>query len=188
MERSKMDRRKKYTRAQLKDSLIGLLKEKEISTITIKELCERADINRSTFYAHYRDPADLLGTIEEELIEDMAAYMARYEEQNEDDRQMIENLIGYFATKADVCRTLLNEKQDTGFQEKVMAFAHQTFLKNWAPARELEEDMHEYVSTFIISGSIHVIKRWLNSGMDKTPGEIAAIIDRLIKEGLEGSA
>lgn len=184
MESSKMDRRKKYTRMRLKDSLIELLKDKEITTITIKELCERADINRSTFYAHYRDQFDLLEGIEEELIEDMAAYMAQYEEQQEDDRQMIEKLIAYFASKEDACRVLLSDKKDTGFQKKVMAFAHQTFMKNWAPDSETDKELHEYVSTFIISGSIHVIKRWLNNGMDKSPKEMAEIINRLVKEGL----
>ncbi|AQQ52290.1 TetR/AcrR family transcriptional regulator [Planococcus lenghuensis] len=184
MESSKMDRRKKYTRMRLRDSLIELLKDKEITAITIKELCEQADINRSTFYAHYRDQLDLLETIEEEIIEDMAAYMAQYEERQEDDQQMIEKLMAYFASKKEVCRILLNDKKDTGFQKKVMTFAHQTFMKNWTPGSELDEDLYEYVSTFIISGSIHVIKRWLNNDMDKSPKEMAEIINRLVKEGL----
>lgn len=47
-----MDRRKKYTRMVLKESLMELLKNKPISNITIKEICEEADINRSTFYSH----------------------------------------------------------------------------------------------------------------------------------------
>lgn len=47
MSASKLDRRKKYTQMVLKDSLMKHLKEKQISTITVKEICELADINRS---------------------------------------------------------------------------------------------------------------------------------------------
>ena len=60
MKELKMDRKTRYTRMVLQDSLIELMKEKPISKITIKELCEKADINRTTFYAHYTDQYDLL--------------------------------------------------------------------------------------------------------------------------------
>lgn len=58
------DRRVKYTKMILRQSLIEVLKEKPISRLTIKELCERADINRATFYSHYSDQFDLLKQIE----------------------------------------------------------------------------------------------------------------------------
>ena len=71
MSSKKIDRRKKYTRMVLKESLLEILKSKPITSITVKEICERADINRSTFYSHFNDQFDLLFQIEEELIDDM---------------------------------------------------------------------------------------------------------------------
>ena len=59
MEKSKVDRRIRYTKKMLKDALVRLIQHQHISAITVKELCELADINRSTFYAHFRDPYDL---------------------------------------------------------------------------------------------------------------------------------
>jgi len=79
MTSTKLDRRKQYTRMVLKDSIMKLLKEKSISTITVKEICKEADINRSTFYAHYSDQYDLLEKIEEEIIEDMITYLNQYD-------------------------------------------------------------------------------------------------------------
>ena len=49
----KENRKIKYTKKVLSESLIELLKTKHISEITITELCENADINRTTFYRHY---------------------------------------------------------------------------------------------------------------------------------------
>ena len=49
------DRRIRKTRAVLKSSLLSLMKEKSVKHITVKELCDKADINRGTFYLHYTD-------------------------------------------------------------------------------------------------------------------------------------
>jgi AcrR family transcriptional regulator len=184
---AKLDRRKKYTRMALKDGLIKLLQEKPISAITVKEICGIADINRSTFYSHYLDHYDLLNKIEEEIIEDMAGYLNECTyEKDEDDLLLIERLLEYFHSKHEVCTTLLNEYMDTTFQKKVTIFAHQSFMKNWRASHTLDKEIADYVSTFIISGSIDVIRKWLNNGMDKPPKEMAEVISTLIKKGFSG--
>ncbi len=184
MSSSKLDRRKKYTQMVLKDSLMQLLKEKQISSITVKEICEWADINRSTFYSHFTDQFDLLDKIENELIDDMAGYLHQCNfENDQDDLQMIEKLLEYFASKHEVCQTLLNEKVDTTFQNK---FAQDIFMKNWKADKQLSKEMSMYLSIFTISGSIYTIKSWLNQGMDKSPKEMAEIINHVIKNGLNG--
>ncbi|MFC4320073.1 TetR/AcrR family transcriptional regulator [Litchfieldia salsa] len=188
MTTSKLDRRKKYTRMVLKDSLIQLLKEKDMSSITVKEICERADINRSTFYSHYADHFDLLDKIEEEIIEEMAGYLSRFTFENEEDElQILERLLDYFASKQEICKTLLSENTDTTFQKKVMIFAHQFFMQNWKAGNHHDVEISEYLSTFIISGSIHVMKNWLSNGMDKSPKEMAEILTNLINKGLLGT-
>jgi len=68
MKDMKQTRKTKYTQTVLKNSLIELMKEKSISQITIKELCEKADINRSTFYTHFADQYQLLKSIEDETL------------------------------------------------------------------------------------------------------------------------
>ncbi len=54
-----MDRRTAYTRMVIKDSLMQLLEKKHLSEITVKELCELAQINRATFYRNYMDIYDV---------------------------------------------------------------------------------------------------------------------------------
>ena len=63
-----MDRRVRKTRAQLRQGLAELLKEKSLKEITVKELVEKVDINRSTFYLHYADIYDLSESIEKETV------------------------------------------------------------------------------------------------------------------------
>ena len=64
------DARVRYTREVIRKSFLELLKEKPAAKITVKELCEKSGINRSTFYKHYADVYDLMEKLEEEILEE----------------------------------------------------------------------------------------------------------------------
>ena len=63
-----LDARIRYTKMVIKDALISLLKEKSLNKITVKSICDLAEINRATFYKYYSDPFDLLGKLEQEML------------------------------------------------------------------------------------------------------------------------
>ena len=77
-ERGSEDRRVTKTKRAIRDALISILEEKTPESITVKELSERAGINRKTFYAHYATPADLFSELEDEIAEAMR-YLLRTE-------------------------------------------------------------------------------------------------------------
>ncbi|WP_117161025.1 TetR/AcrR family transcriptional regulator [Paraliobacillus sp. X-1268] len=182
---SKIDRRKKYTRMVLKESLMKLLKQKSISTVTVKEICALADINRSTFYSHYLDQFDLLTQIEEEIIDDMNDKLMSYNHhQDEESLQMTERIVEYVAQNSDVCLTLFGEHGDSTFKKRVMVVASEHTVKNWLSIYPIDPEISEYASIFAISGSIHVLENWLKNGMDKSPKEIAELINTLTNKGL----
>ncbi|GLB59909.1 TetR/AcrR family transcriptional regulator [Cytobacillus sp. NCCP-133] len=182
---AKLDRRKKYTRMVLKEALIILLEEKQISSITIKEICEQADINRSTFYSHYSSQYDLLHSIEEEFIENMVATLSRYNFSKEDEAlQMTERILEYIVENNVICQILLSENSDIHFQKKGMMITKEFIFKNWITDKHLEPETLEYISMFVVSGSIYVIKHWLENRMDKTPKEMAEIINNFVNRGL----
>lgn len=66
-----MDRRVRKTKSQLRAGLAQLMREKSIREITVKELVDKVDINRSTFYLHYSDIPGMLKEIEDEILEEM---------------------------------------------------------------------------------------------------------------------
>lgn len=67
------DRRIKRTKRFLSMALVELLAEKPVNEITVKELTERSDVNRATFYRHYRDIYDMLRQMEQELFGEFTA-------------------------------------------------------------------------------------------------------------------
>ena len=75
MNTRKTDRRVKYTLDALKNALITLMQEEHISKISVKSLCELADVNRSTFYAHFHDQYDLLHHMEQEVLQNITKHL-----------------------------------------------------------------------------------------------------------------
>ena len=65
------DRRIRYTKQVIKDSLFALMQHTPVEKITVKELCAAADINRATFYAHYETMIALLEEIELEKSQEL---------------------------------------------------------------------------------------------------------------------
>lgn len=59
MEKKREDRRTAYSKKAIRESLLSLMRDKPLNKITVREICERADVNRSTFYAYYEDIYDL---------------------------------------------------------------------------------------------------------------------------------
>ena len=70
----KENRRVKITKLLLTDSFLRLLAEKPLSHITVKAICEDADLNRSTYYQYYTDPYDQMAKLKASIIEEMTSY------------------------------------------------------------------------------------------------------------------
>ena len=73
----KTDRRVKRTKKALRTELLKLLMIKKLNEITVKELCEAADINRGTFYLHYMDVFDLFEKIQNVMYEEIMAFIEK---------------------------------------------------------------------------------------------------------------
>ncbi len=79
MERRDQDRRVRRTRKQLQTALAALMWEKDLKDITVRELTELADVNRGTFYAHYKDLYDMRNQVEQELFRQLTEVLSAYD-------------------------------------------------------------------------------------------------------------
>ncbi|MBU2668532.1 TetR/AcrR family transcriptional regulator [Actinoplanes bogorensis] len=78
------DRRVRRTQAALRKALIELIVERGYERVTVRDVLDRADIGRSTFYAHYRDKDALFGSCFEDLREDLARELSLLGPQSHD--------------------------------------------------------------------------------------------------------
>lgn len=90
------------------------MQEKSIKEITVKELVEEVDINRSTFYLHYTDIFNMLSTIEEELLEEIRQTIQNHPVSpfNESSFPFIEDIFHILAENKDICSALLGPNGD----------------------------------------------------------------------------
>ena len=87
MARETEDRRVRKTKKQLRSALTSLLLEKDISRITVRDVADRADVNRGTFYAHYSDVYDLLRQLEDDLLTHLDEVGRRHDARKSDGKR-----------------------------------------------------------------------------------------------------
>lgn len=185
MEANKIDRRVKYTKMVIKDSLVKHLKQKPITKITVKEICEDADINRATFYAHYSDQYDLLRQIQNEVIHDINRYLQNYDfkDINLVPVEVIERIIGYIEENAALFDLFLNSNGDMKFQQEVIKIIGEQHFIPMIETDSLNKEDVEYIFGFLASGAVGIIQMWLKDGMKKPANEIADLILKIAKNG-----
>lgn len=185
----KPDRRVQYTKMVLRQSFIELLEKHPISKIAIKAICEKADVNRTTFYAHYADQYDLLEQIKQELIDDVNAHLADfpfYENQSES-VQMLIKIFEYIKQNSKICSVLLSDTSDTAFHDQVMVIV-QKLCMELLSKKSLRQDTLDYIISFAATGSIGLIRKWLAAGMQEPTDQMAETILKLTHRGLTAFA
>lgn len=184
MDEGKVDRRVKYTKMVIKDSFVRILKQKPISKITVKEICDDADINRATFYAHYSDPNDLLLQIGNEVIRDINKYLCDYDFNDIKliSVDVIEKILIYIEQNAELFDILLNLNGDMKFQQDVIKMIGKQFIP-MIGTDSLNIKDAEYIFQFLASGAVGVIQLWLKEGMKKPVKDIAGLIMKTAMNG-----
>jgi AcrR family transcriptional regulator len=181
MRGDKVDRRVKYTKMVLKESFIELLEKKDISQISIKEICEDADINRATFYSHYSDQYDLLRKIENELLDNVNAHLAELDKINNDMDAVLtaEKIFEYLKENAKLCKLLLSERGDFSFQKQVMMLVYDKIINELTDNNRITKEDAEYVYSFTITGCVGIVQKWLNDDMKKSSRYMAETVIKL---------
>ena len=170
MKNSKLDRRIKYTRKMIRHSFLQLLEEKPLGKITVKEICEKADINRATFYAHYEDVYDLLCKIEEEFYQEVLSFAGDMGQENYTGILPAE-ILKKIRENEELCKAMFSKYGDKEFLARMMYFAKEDSLGAW---KRLYPDMEEERL------------EWALNGFESEPEEIAAFMAQMFRSCVQG--
>lgn len=186
------DKRAARTKMLIRGALTELMEEKGFEGVTVRDLTEKAQINRGTFYLHYRDKYDLLEQSEEEIlkeIKDNASGInpkdALHSTSQDEPFPVILKLFEYFQENAQFMRVVLGPKGDASFQVKLKELIKQQFFQNIASKLNSEDMLvpAEYLIAFVSSAQLGLIQHWLETGMKKPPEEMALIAAKMILLG-----
>jgi AcrR family transcriptional regulator len=182
MREGKIDRRTEYTRALLKETLVGMLHERHIAKISVKVLCDAADINRSTFYAHYTDPYHLLHEVEQDVLEKLSYYLAQQQAPGIPITEYkLRGILEYAKENAALFMALLSENCDASFQKGLTEFVQFLPVNDQVYANQRTKD---YLVVFAISGCISALLKWLQEDTPESPEEMAEIILQVLYKGI----
>ena len=182
-----VDRRVRKTRRQLRECLITLLKEKKVQDITVRQLTDMADLNRGTFYLHYKDVFDLLEKTEAELQEDFNQLVCKHDAVDLKQRPSVifNEIYSLVYDNADLIEILLGENGDLNFVNRLKQRIREKCLKDWMEVfRSGNAAAFDAFFSFIVSGCIGLVQYWLQTGLKETPEQMAKLTEHIITKGI----
>lgn len=178
---NKTDRRVLHTKMFIRNALFELIEEKPVDKISITELCERADINRNTFYKYYFSPRDVLESIENEFLDRVSELELR----NQNPSILLKEVCNAMYEKKQFSKIIFSDNADRGFVEKIKNICKKLVLTEAKPFNlGIPDETTEIIYNYVTEGCLSVIRVWIVNDIKKTPEEIADIIRRLSNRGL----
>jgi len=175
----KIDRRILRTQKMLWEALIALIQEKEYSEITIQDIADRANVNRVTFYLHYRDKQDLLVKSVEVIFNDLNSKITPLTGENfrlDIPPQGLTMVYQYIADNAKFYRIILGENGIPflidRFRRYLAEIAIQRFQMLTTPQSQRPLPL-EMVVQYAAGSMIGLINWWLENDMPIPPAEFA---------------
>ncbi len=174
------------TRKLIYQTLLELMKEKTFEEIKVSDICSKAMINRSTFYAHYEDKYELLIDFLSNLKEEFARELNESCKENLSIREYYIRLISLFLdhidSKRDVYNSIMVNNRSSIMMDILLSVVNDDILKRFK-----ENDINlkvptEVISKFYLGGVINIGMEWLSNSNKYTKEEILDYLELLIPD------
>lgn len=180
----KENRRVKYTRMALRDSLLSLLSEYPINKISVSRVCEEADINRSTFYLYYKDVYDLLDKIQDDLYQELEQAISKSNFLIPGAELLRKTYEVVYANR-DLCRIIFSSNGDKNFLQRVGNIQRDFWTAEWkkmSPA--LDQSLIDYLYAFSSHTNLGMMVEWIKRDFQETPEQLAQMVSKLLLKGI----
>lgn len=191
MKTHQTDRRVLRTRKMIRDALTQLITEVGLEKITVSMLTEKANINRGTFYLHYRGIHDLVEKSEDEII--LQILSIRNHALKEHERagyteptkeiflQFSIKLCTFFKENCSFLDAILGPNGNPSFHEKLKTVLENELLLHTRFQVKVGENIipNDYLVAYLSAAHIGILYHWLKNGTDIPPKEMAYMITEL---------
>ena len=154
------NRRTTLTKKLLQNSLIESLEKKPIHEITIKEICDNADVNRSTFYRHYNTPHALFDEIYDGVYQDVIAIIAQFKQSDFNSVDVMTQILSYCEENRRLCLVLLSENGGLNIGKNFSDLVSQAMMHT---SDATASELHMYVVQFMAAGMANFVWNWLQN-------------------------
>ena len=168
------NRRVRMTKLLLKDALLELMEQQKLTDITISAICETADVHRSTFYKHYRDPDDLLKDIIQDILDRIPKPPQILNRQDEE--QLLRQTTAFFEDVKQnkrVYQILFSEQAGDIFAAELMEY----LCSGYIPHSDIaDETAARFISLYVASGTVGMMREWIKAGFPVSSQKIAEMM------------
>ncbi len=187
-----IDRRIMRTKTAIREALVALIQEKGFGALSVSDITSRADINRGTFYLHYKDKFDLLEQTEADIINDMENIVLQANSLNFADFNSTDNplpivvsVFEYMKENATLMHAVLGLQGDFAFLTRLRAKIEKNLKLGFLAGLKAQNFLvpSEYLISYIISAHFGVVQIWLQNGCKESPHEMAIILSKLSLHG-----
>lgn len=182
------DRRIRKTKKAMTAALAALLSEKPLNNISVREISDLADINRGTFYLHYRDVYDMAEQIQNEIFEKFNEIVEQHEPAKGGDElfPMLVELFYLLSDNAELATVLIGKNGNAAFVDEMKQVIREKCFVNLQKTFHIKNnDEFDYFYHYIVSGCIGICSAWLCGGRKEPPSEMARLTERLILNGAD---
>lgn len=176
------------TQLLLKDGLTRLMHQKPIQKISVKELTDSVNLNRGTFYLHYKDIYDLLEQIENDMLIEFQEINSTHKVTEMDGKPypLLLDLFLLLQKNAEFCRILLIDNRDQNFVDKLKNIIRKRCLANLTYIfSSTDSALCSLYTSYILSGCIGIIENWLEYSPRCTPEILAHRTEDIILHGAD---
>ena len=168
----------------LKQGLLELMHIKKFKDISIKDITERMDLNRGTFYLHYADTVELLQSIENDLeakAQELIDINCTAATEEKSVRPILEPILDFVIEEKDTCFILFDNNEVSGFTLRLqqMIMRNKDCLMNTHRV-PIPEEKADYFLSFAAYGLIGIVGTWFGSGGILPKEELIQIADDII--------
>ena len=159
---NKEDSRVRKTKKALREGLLELLNEKSIQNITVKELTDKVDIHRSTFYANFKDVYELYNHVEDNIIQEISDIISI--DYNFKPNIFFSDLLEYINKNRQISRLFFGGNISAAFFERLTGLFKNACIDCWCEEYSIvstTEEMDYYVQ-FCLSGWLGAIGMWVS--------------------------
>lgn len=173
------DTRIKVTKSMFHRALLGILRTKPIDQVTVKELVETAQLNRSTFYLHYSSPMDVLREIEDQFVKEKLVKFDSYWAGAKDQGRMAA-IISIVLEDKELCRILMSENGDPQFLISLKNLVKDGVMDGWKKDHpDISREKLEFLYDYVFSGSTQLILSWIRDPRGISPKEFSEFLESL---------
>lgn len=182
------DHRVHITKLLIRKSFTELLGEKPIHNISIKELCNNAQISRGTFYTHYQDIYDLLEQIEADMLLDFQKALEPLilnPQREANPVAVCREIFASLKENSDMCIIMLGDYSDKKFVSQLMHMGKEKCVEEYSKHfTNATRKQIEYYYSFVCDGCIGLLRHWVSSGMTDPTDEIAKTAEQIMLTGI----